>query len=265
MENKDIIVFAGTTEGRLLCRWLLEGGYQVSACVATGYGECMLRDQAGLTIYTGRLDEEELSAFLRGHRPALVLDATHPYAVRITKYLKEACDGLGIRCLRVLREKEKTIQIPENLSYYSYDTLEEASRFLEKQRGRILVTTGCQELLELSQSGIETKRLIARVLPSEQSLLCCTRAGLAPGQIIGMQGPFSTELNLALIRQYEISFLLTKESGAAGGFQEKLQAALQAGISVVAVRRPAESVGFTLEEIKERAEELLGKEEENGV
>ena len=63
-----------------------------------------------------------------------------------------------------------------------------------------------------------------RVLPGVESIEICHREQIPGKQIIAMQGPFGTELNEALIRQYDIGVLVTKESGQAGGFPEKIRA-----------------------------------------
>ena len=55
-----------------------------------------------------------------------------------------------------------------------------------------------------------------------------------------MQGPFGTALNCAVIKQYRIAWLVTKDGGRAGGFAEKLEAARRTGAKVVLIRRPAD-------------------------
>ena len=71
-----------------------------------------------------------------------------------------------------------------------------------------------------------------------------------------MQGPFSQELNEALIRQFSINFLVTKDGGAAGGFAEKAAAAAAAGVVLVVLRRPAEQ-GETADEILQSCKEMI--------
>ena len=65
-----------------------------------------------------------------------------------------------------------------------------------------------------------------------------------------MQGPFSEEMNYAMLRETNARILLTKESGAAGGFPEKLRGAKRAGAAVVVVKRPVEEEGCSVEEVK---------------
>ena len=66
-----------------------------------------------------------------------------------------------------------------------------------------------------------------------------------------MQGPFSQEINTALIHQFDIKYLLTKSSGKIGGFPEKVNSAKETGITLVVIGRPTEENGVTLEKAKE--------------
>ena len=79
---------------------------------------------------------------------------------------------------------------------------EEAVRYLRETEGNVLLTTGSRDLPAFS--ALDGVRLYLRVLPSEESLTACARAGIPRRNIIAMQGPFSRELNLALIRQFSI-------------------------------------------------------------
>ena len=71
-----------------------------------------------------------------------------------------------------------------------------------------------------------------------------------------MQGPFTVEMNVAMLQQYNIRCLVTKDGGAAGGFAEKAAAAAQCGVQLVVLRRPKEQ-GETAEMILQRCRELL--------
>ena len=74
--------------------------------------------------------------------------------------------------------------------------------------------------------------------------------------IIAMQGPFSYALNCALMKQFSIRYLVTKDGGAVGGFAEKAQAAQNTGAQLIVVRRPAEN-GQTAAQILARCKEVL--------
>ena len=75
--------------------------------------------------------------------------------------------------------------------------------------------------------------------------------------IIALQGPFSQELNEALIRQYHIKYLVTKDGGRAGGFAEKARAAQAAGAALVLIRRPKEE-GLDYETVWKKCREMMG-------
>ena len=63
-----------------------------------------------------------------------------------------------------------------------------------------------------------------------------------------MQGPFREELNRALIHQFQIRWLVTKDGGSAGGFEEKIRAARSSGCGIIVIRRP-EDRGLSMESI----------------
>ena len=228
-------IFAGTTEGRALAELLrLQQGTDVTVCVATQYGETLLSPAEGLRVRTGRMTAEEMTALLRAERFALVLDATHPYAAQATENIAAACAQTGTDCLRVLREDsaraDGAVYVPD---------LPAAAAYLDCHAGNILLTTGSKELQQFAGIRDFASRVWARVLPMEASLESCRTAGLPPAHILAMQGPFSEELNVALLRAIDAKFLVTKDGGRAGGFAEKAAAAARTGAALLVIGRPA--------------------------
>lgn len=242
----NIVIFSGTTEGRLLSHLLAKKGTQVTVCVATEYG-CEEQGEApGITVLTGRKTVEEMTALLRGSD--LCVDATHPYAVEVTKSVQLACAAAEVPYRRLLRDRSA------DTDAIVVDSAGTAAKLLADREGNILLATGMKELPAFA--GISPARLYPRVLPTGDSIAACERAGIPHRNIIAMQGPFSTELNEALIRQFHIAYLVTKDGGKAGGFQEKVQAAENTGIELVLIRRPEET-GETFEEIAAACEEMM--------
>ena len=84
----------------------------------------------------------------------------------------------------------------------------------------------------------------------------CQKLGFEGNHLIAMQGPFSCQLNKALIEQFHIRYLVTKDGGAAGGFAEKVQAAAETGVQLVVLRRP-EEVGETEAGLFTHCQEIL--------
>ena len=102
-----ICVFAGTTEGRELVEFLSSQPVQVTACVATEYGETLLPTADNLTISARRLPVAEITLLLSKTAFDLVIDATHPYAASITESISAACQATGTEYLRLLRGESK--------------------------------------------------------------------------------------------------------------------------------------------------------------
>ena len=238
-----ILIFAGTTEGRQLAQWLLDQGAQVAASVATAYGESLL--PAGVEAFAHPMAAEEMAAFLKGHPFACVVDATHPYAHAATQNIQAACAGVGMPYLRLVRPSQ------DGVGGRYVATHAQAVALLAGTRGNILLTTGSKDLETYTALPDYRQRVYPRILPTVESVSRCLELGFPAGHLIAMQGPFSRELNLALLRQIEAAFLVTKESGAAGGFLQKLEAARQAGAEAVVIGRPVREEGLSLEQVQQ--------------
>lgn len=261
---KEILIFAGTTEGRELSERLAAAGIRNQVCVATEYGELLLSSDPFVKVHRGRMGMEEMKKFIEEGDFGAVVDATHPYAEMVTSNIKEAVKGMEIPYLRLKREaggKEDDRQREEPGQVAWFEDNRACARALESVEGNILLTVGTRELEEYCVSEKLRCRLYVRVLPAVESLLQCADRGIGGKQIIAMQGPFSTEMNEAVIRQYGITCLVTKDSGRAGGYGEKLEAARRAGIKVCVIGRPGEDEeGIGFEEVCGRLGEICGRE-----
>ena len=134
---KEILVFAGTTEGRKLAEHLLNAGKRVHICVATEYGEEVLLKHEHLVIHQGRLDVSGMEELLLGHDWEMIVDATHPYAVEVSKNIKIAYENTRFECIRLLRTDQQNID-DSHVSYVN--TLDEAAQLLNNTEGNILLT-----------------------------------------------------------------------------------------------------------------------------
>ena len=244
---KKLVIFGGTTEGRELSCALAAEGIQATVWVATPYGSAQQGRTEGLTVCTGRLDRPRMEEVLTG--AALCVDATHPYAVEASVNIRAACAGAGVEYLRLLRPAS-----PLPPDALDAPDASGAVRLLEQTQGPVLVATGGKELAAFAPLGGE--RLYARVLPTHASLDACAAAGIPAGHIIAMQGPFSAALNRAMLEQYGIRWLVTKDGGAPGGFAEKADAARAAGARLVVIRRPREA-GASYQAVLARCREVM--------
>ena len=252
-ESGKILIFGGTTEGRTVAERLLAEGLPCTVCVATQYGEEVLHPHPLMNVHTGRMDRVGMTQMMLEGHFSCVIDATHPHAQLVSQEIRAACEQTGLPYLRLQRENADS-ESPESSEssdrraedagakdqacIYVTD-VEEAGSFLSSVPGRILVTTGSKELARFTRALGDPSRITARVLPSPESLQACAGAGLTGKQIFAMQGPFGTDMNCALIRHAHASWLLTKETGATGGYPEKIEAAQKCGIRAVVIRTPS--------------------------
>ena len=241
------VIFGGTTEGRTLSQSLARLGAEVTVCVATAYGREEQGETPGIRVLAGRLDEEGMARMVPG--ADVCVDATHPYAVQASRNIRAACGRTGTRLLRLLREESG---VPKGARVFA--DAAGAAAWLADTGGNILLATGAKELGAFAPLG--GGRLYPRVLPSLESLAACEAAGIPRSNILALQGPFTQELNEALIRQYHIRFLVTKDGGRAGGFAEKTAAAAATGTELILLRRPEEE-GLDYETVLERCREMM--------
>ena len=247
MSKKDnrILIFSGTTEGRRLSEGLSEAGIFHVVAVATGYGEEVMRRKDSRQVVVGRMDKKEMTGFIRDKGFEIVIDATHPYANIATANIRAACEAGGAEYIRVLRDAAEGDG--EGILHLFSDPAG-CREALKRTEGNILLTTGIKELKVFAEEESLRERLYVRILPSMESLKSCEKAGLSGHQIIAMQGPFSVEMNKALIRQWRIDCLVAKDSGSAGGFSEKRRACAEMKIPFFVIKRPEREEGITVEE-----------------
>lgn len=246
--DKPVLVFGGTSEGRKLAEIFNANNRKCTICVATDYGEKLLPKSENVNVICGRMDCNEICMLLgEDNKYSYVIDATHPYASVISENARNACIKTNTAYLRLLRSETGSNIYNDGIKIFP-DALQ-AAKYLDKTTGRILLTTGSKELPVFCGEIRDKSRITARVLPSAKAIEACNNAGLEGRQIIAMHGPFSREVNIAIIKQTGAAFIVTKESGHAGGFQEKIDAARETGTEVILIKRPVEEEGYSLGEI----------------
>jgi precorrin-6A/cobalt-precorrin-6A reductase len=231
--RKRILLLSGTSEGPALARALLAAGFVVRATVT--------REEARQSLFGPLLPEvlveargfteESLTAFLRQGEADLVLDATHPFAVRITRLAHDVCRRLGVPYVRYERPDWEppagTVLV---------DSFPQAAQRLPAG-ARVLLTIGSKQLKYFAPLQ-DRLYLVARILPSVLSIQQALAAGFTPDRLLCLRPPFSREFNRAILREHRIGVLVTKASGREGGVEEKVLAAADLGVEVVMIRRP---------------------------
>lgn len=252
-----ILLLAGTADGREIFSLLKEKGYPVVATVTTAYGAQALAggrtagarapaggangadgaDGAGGAVFSRALGAAGMAVFIREKKINAVVDASHPFAVRASANARRACKAAGVPYVRYERPMAN---LPEDPLIHAVRDFSRAARKAVSFGEPIFLTTGSKTLpVFVAEAKRAGKRVVARVLPAPEVLARCLALGLQPADLIALQGPFSYEFNRALLREYRAAVLVTKESGPAGGTEEKVKAALDLGIPVVLIKRPA--------------------------
>ncbi len=245
-----VLVFAGTTEGKEISRYLADNGIWVTACVATEYGNMVMPHNDRIVVKTGRLEVDQMAEIMQDC--AFVIDATHPYACVVTNNIKAACAEMNTEYIRLIRPSIKAEKV------ITVRNTNKAASYLNTVEGNALLTTGSKELEVFTTVKDFEKRLFARVLPTPSVVEKCTNLGFKGSNLICMQGPFSHELNAAMLKHISARYIVTKDSGDAGGFDEKISAANEVGVTVILISRPSENEGLTLLQLKDSLARRIG-------
>ncbi|HZD58968.1 MAG TPA: precorrin-6A reductase [Anaerolineae bacterium] len=244
-----ILILGGTTEARLLLEKLVEE--RISAIVSTAYAfaEKFIGKHHLIQHIAGKLNEEDLETLIREKNIDTVVDATHPFAQEISKSALQACKRLDVRYMRLERAGSG---IDHYEKAYYVDSFEESAVLACSLGEALFVATGSNNAhifaREAKRSG---RKAYIRVLPDENSINKCFKAGFTNDEIIKGTGPFSYEDNYYLWKRLDVDVVVTKDSGPIGGFAEKVNAARDLEIRLVVINRPVEKGDNALESIDE--------------
>jgi precorrin-6A/cobalt-precorrin-6A reductase len=232
-------LIGGTQESAELAIALVQSGVPCIVTVVTETARCLYPVHPNLKIWVGRLGSEQLPWFLQEHQVCAILDASHPFAVEVSKLAIAASTQIQIPYLRYERLALSVPKAPEKLlapaeTYVDFETLL-SGQLLTGQR--VLLTVGYRPL-ELFRPWQERATLFARILPSSTALNAALAAGFTPDRMIALRPPVAAELERALWQQWQISMVVTKASGTPGGEDVKRRIAAELGVRLVAIERP---------------------------
>ena len=235
-----LLIFGGTTEGRELAVFCAENGIRADVSVATEYGAELLPE--GVGKLTGRLGADGIAGLIAGGGYSAVADATHPYAREVTANIRTACEKTGTVLYRLIRSGCETVG-------ESAASMEELIQKLNSCEGTVLSVLGSKSLTALTAVKGFRERVWLRLLPAEGITERCAQMGFDTGKVILDKGPFTAERNMEHIKLSGAEIMITKNSGAAGGYPEKAAAAEAMGIRLLTLAPPDES-GVTKEELE---------------
>ncbi|MGO8746345.1 MAG: precorrin-6A reductase [Thermoguttaceae bacterium] len=232
----NILLLGGTSDTAPIAMRIARSGYRVLVSKAT---EIPLEtgSHPSIEVRSGPLDLHRMAELIDQRGIRAIVDATHPYAVAVRAMASRVAQDKGIAHLSFVRPPSVSSETPG----VQFAADHPAAALLAFAHGRpVLLTTGTRNLAPyVEQSRRSGYPLIVRVLDHPESQIACRQAGIPPEQVIAARGPFSVEENRRHIREFQIGALVTKDSGIAGGVEEKLQAAQAEGCRVIVVARPA--------------------------
>lgn len=242
-----ILVLGGTSDSLEICKQLNEINVSYIVSVTTPYGEELAKKCASKIILK-KLTLEDMVNFINENNISKIIDATHPYAVEVSTNAIKASEITQIKYIRF--ERESLIKDIDYENKYIVTDIDEACDIANRIGNNIFIGTGSKNLY-LYTKKIKNKKLIPRVLPTSQVLISCEELGFNADNIIAMKGPFTIEMNEATYKQYNIDLVITKESGVAGGFMEKIQACKNLNIPVIIIKREDLNYPNTIGKIKD--------------
>lgn len=222
-----IWIIGGTKDSRDFLEKFLEKERNVIVSTATEYGAKLL-EPFHIPISSKKMDKKAMLNFVVEHNISKIIDISHPYAFEVSKNAMEVAEEKGILYYRFERE-EIDLQAQK---YSQFERIEDLLGYLEKLEGNILVTLG-SNLVPLFANLTNLPNIYFRILPKWNMVKRCEEVGILPKNIIAMQGPFTEKMNIAMLEQLDIRYLVTKKAGDTGGEREKISACDQMEIEVI--------------------------------
>lgn len=227
-----IWVIGGTKDSRDFLEKIVKSTADIIVTTATEYGGKLLENLPVKTLCK-KLTYSMMLDFVKENSINKIVDLSHPYAIEVSQNAIEVSKELQIEYFRF--EREEISFLPQK--YIEFDNIESLVEYLEGVEGNILVTLGSNNIPHFSELK-NLKNFYFRILPKWDMVKKCEDVGVLPKNIIAMQGPFSKNMNKAMIEQYDIKYLVTKQAGDTGGEREKIEAADEMNIEVVFLTRP---------------------------
>ncbi|WP_434302092.1 cobalt-precorrin-6A reductase [Clostridium botulinum] len=230
-----IALILGTSEGREILSLLNKFTDNILISTATAYGGEILKNYKYKKLNTKPLNKEELSNMLKENQVNILIDASHPYALEVTKNAREVSKDLNIEYVRYERPSSAE-EFKENKKVVFLEDYKDLNEALKNIKGNILNTSGSRNMDKILDLKLEN-RIIHRVLPSVKVLEDCFNLGVKVEDLMAIKGPISKELNKAFIKDYDAKALILKDSGPQGGTKEKILACLECDIYALVIKR----------------------------
>ncbi len=236
-EPAKVLILGGTAEAAALARALAEDA-RVAVTTSLAGRTRAPAELPGAVRRGGFGDAVALADYLKRHGIDLLVDATHPFAARISRNAAQACAAAGVprlvlaRAPWTAREGDRWVPVPD---------AEAAAGELPGRGRRVFLTIGRQELAAFT--GLDAVWFLVRLVEPPEDPIPLEDYHLVLGR-----GPFSLAQETALLREHAVEALVSKNSGGPSTYA-KIEAARALGLPVVMVERPALPDGETVESV----------------
>ena len=246
-KHDRIWLIGGTSESRELAIALAQAQISCLVSVTTEAARSLYPQNPLIEIWVGKLEFSEIEKFFHQQDICAILDASHPFAVEISQLAIAAAAEFQLPYLRYERENSDyesqnqptgivgpEIHSRSPLYLDSFETLVNGN-YLSGHR--VLLTIGYRHL-SLFRPWQHKCTLFVRLLPSIPALQAAQEAGFSSDRILAIRPPLSLELERALWKHWQISAIVTKASGQAGGEGIKRQLAKELNVKLLMIQRP---------------------------
>ncbi|MGL5582331.1 MAG: precorrin-6A reductase [Cetobacterium sp.] len=199
---------------------------------ATEYGGKLLEGVRDIKVFCKRMDFIEMGRFIDENTIDKIVDLSHPYAEEVSRNAISISEEKKIDYIRFEREN-----LVSEEGVIEFSEIESMMKYLENLSGKILVTLGSNNLHRFENLKNKSE-IYFRILPKWEMIKKAEDFGILPKNIIAMQGPFSKELNLAMMRGLNIEYMVSKKGGDTGGEREKIESAKEIGVKSILLSRP---------------------------
>ena len=222
-----ILVFGGTTEGRMAAQVLDEAG---TPYFYSTYGHGQTLDLVHGTRLAGAMQVDDMASVCRDHDIRLIVDAAHPFAHRLHRNVVQLALEMGLPVIRYDR-----IYPPRDTRLvWCRDYADAICQLNARGINRLLALTGVNTIQQLKTYWM-SRECWFRILKRTDSVDKAREAGFPADHLVYYQNDNTQQL----LEQLRPEAILTKESGHSGGFDQKVAAAQRAGVPVFVVERPA--------------------------